>query len=160
MATKGKNFSKEYKKYITKEQRVPRTAISPNNVYRISSYETSAGEVRTLNGYDETILFVTGVYKRVVYGVKLSRVRPDLFFEWTRTVIKQTNVLEEEKELISFSELSPPIDLTGDRFYRNYIKNSGFLKRPAVPFRSYKLDGIRYASEIYFKKSILESYYA
>lgn len=160
MAEDKTNFSKGYKKFIEKEKRISRAMISPNNVYRISTYKYSDGETRTLRGLDETLIFVTGVYKKTIYGLKLSKIRPTIFFEWGKKIVQEKEVLKEDTELISFSTLSPPLDITGDRFYKAYIKNSAVLKKPQIPFRSYKLGGIKYVSEVYFKKNILESYYA
>jgi hypothetical protein len=160
MAESRQNFSGEYKKFIKKESRISRTIISPNNVYRISTYKYSDGQTRSLRGLDETLIFVTGVYKKTIYGLKLSKLRPNIFFEWTKKIVKEKDILNEDTNLISFSQLSPPFDMTGDRFYRTYIKDSGLLKKPQIPFRSYKMEGIRYVSEVYFKKEILESYYA
>jgi hypothetical protein len=160
MAEPRQNFSQEYKKFIEKESRISRTQITPNNVYRLSTYKYSDGQTRSLRGLDETLIFVTGVYKKTIYGLKLSKLKPNFFLEWGKEIITQKDILNEDTQLIKFSELSPPIDMTGDRFYRNHIKNSTLLKKPQIPYRSYKLEGIRYVSEVYFKKEILESYYA
>ena len=160
MAEQRQNFSRQYKKFIKQESRISRTQITPNNVYRLSTYKYSDGKTRTLRGEDETLIFVTGIYKKTIYGIKLSKVRPETFFEWGQTIITEKDVLNEDNELVKFSQLSPPMDVTGDRFYKNYIKTSKLLKKPQIPYRSYKLEGIRYVSEVYFKKDILESYYA
>lgn len=160
MAEDKRNFSLEYRPFISKESRISRTLIRPNNVYRISSYKYVDGETRSLRGLDETLLFVTGIHKKVIYGLKLSKLKPEFFFKWTKGIVTQTDVLSEDVELVSFSKLSPPIDMTGDRFYRIHIKHSSLLKKPQIPYRSYKLEGIRYVSEVYFKKEILEEYYA
>ena len=160
MAEDRRNFSLEYKPYIFKESRISRTLIRPNNVYRISTYKYADGKTRSLRGLDETLIFVTGIYKKTIYGLKLSKLKPEFFFEWTKKIVRDTNVLNEDVELVEFSTLSPPYDLSGDRFYKTYVKDSGLLKKPEIPFRSYKLEGIRYVSQVYFKKEILESYYA
>jgi hypothetical protein len=160
MAEQRQNFSRQYKGFIKQESRISRTQISPNNVYRLSTYKYSDGKTRTLRGEDETLIFVTGVYKKTIYGIKLSKIKPEIFFEWGQTIITEKDVLNEDNELVKFSQLSPPMDVTGDRFYKNYIKTSKLLKKPQIPYRSYKLEGIRYVSEVYFKKDILESYYA
>jgi hypothetical protein len=160
MAEPKQNFSRQYKQFIQKEERVSRTRIEPNNVYRISTYKYSDGKTRSLKGVDETLIFVTGMYKKTIYGLKLSKIKPNHFFEWTKKIVSQKDVLNEDVELIKFSQLSPPIDMTGDRFYNTYVKNSAILKKPQIPYRSYKLEGIKYVSEVYFKKEILESYYA
>ena len=160
MADTIQNYSREYKKFIEKESRISRTLISPNNVYRISTYASADGDIRSLRGADETLIFVTGVYKKTIYGLKISKLKPKFFFEWTKKIVNKPDVLNEDNNLVSFSQLSPPLDSTGDRFYRTYVKDETLLKKPQIPFRSYKLEGLRYVSEIYFKKSILESYYA
>jgi len=160
MAEQRQNFSREYKKFIQTESRVSRTLIQPNNVYRLSSYKNVDGETRSLRGLDETLIFVTGIYKKNIYGLKLSKIKPSFFFEWSKKIVREPDVLNEDTELVHFSKLSPPFDMTGDRFYRTYVKDSSLLKKPQIPFRSYKLEGIRYVSEVYFKKDILKTYYA
>lgn len=160
MAEQKQNFSRQYKQFIQKEERISRTLIEPNNVYRISTYKYSDGKTRSLRGVDETLIFVTGIYKKTIYGLKLSKLKPNYFFEWGKKFINQPDVLNEDKALIEFSELSSIQDVTGDRFYNTYVKNSGILKKPQIPFRSYTVSGIKYVSKVYFKKEILESYYA
>lgn len=160
MAENKRNFSRQYKQFIKEEERISRTKISPNNVYRLSIYKYSDGETRSLKGLDETLIFVTGVYKKTVYGLKLSKIKPELFFEWGKKIIKEKEILQEERELFEFSELSPAIGLSGDKFYNTYVKNATILKKPQIPFRSYKLEGIKYVSKVYFKKNTLEKYYA
>src|SRR6056300_662728 len=142
MAEQRQNFSRQYKKFIKQESRISRTQITPNNVYRLSTYKYSDGKTRTLRGEDETLIFVTGVYKKTIYGIKLSKIKPEIFFEWGQTIITEKDVLNEDNELVKFSQLSPPMDVTGDRFYKNYIKTSKLLKKPQIPYRSYKLEGI------------------
>lgn len=160
MAEDRRNFSGEYRQFIQKESRISRTIIKPNNIYRISTYKYSDGKTRSLRGLDETLIFVTGIYKKTIYGLKLSKLKPNFFFEWSKKIVRETDILNEDTELISFSKLSPPFDMTGDRFYRTYIKDSSLLKKPQIPYRSYKLEGIKYVSEVYLKKEILEQYYA
>jgi len=160
MAESKQNYSRQYKQFIEKEDRISRTIIAPNDVYRLSVYQYSDGKTRSLRGVDETLVFVTGVYRKVIYGLKLSDLKPEYFFEWGKKIITNKNILQEEKSLVLLSELAPPLDLSGDRIYKSHIKNSPILKKPQIPFRTYNLEGIKYVSKVYFKKEILERYYA
>jgi hypothetical protein len=160
MAEQTQNFSRQYRQFIQKEERISRMTIQPNDVYRISTYKYSDGKTRSLKGVDETLIFVTGVYKNVIYGLKLSDLKPQYFFEWGKKIITDKEVLNEDKKLVLLSELAPSLDISGDRIYKAHIKNSELLKKPQIPFRTYNLNGIKYVSKVYFKKEILERYYA
>ena len=160
MAQPKENYSRLYKGAIETELRVKNTQITPMNAYRISTYIYSDGQTRSLRGVDETLIFVTGVYKKVVYGLKLSKIKPQFFFEWAKGISSEMSVLNEETGLLKFSELAPSYDDAGNIFYKQRIRDSTVLAKPKAPYRSYKMSSIRSVSEIYFKKEVVKRYYA
>ena len=52
-----------------------------------------------------------------------------------------------------------PMDVGGNRIYDTYIKNNREFVAKGAAFRTYTLDGIQYATEVFLKKNILEQYY-
>lgn len=152
-------FHNQYKKVIVKEQRISRSQIQPHNIYRISVYKYTKGSTENIR---ETLFFCTGVLKleNKLYGLKLTDIKPENFFNWTKEVVKYPELLENDEELINFSELLPTMDIGGKRLYESYLKNSKFLKSyKRTPFRSYNLDGIKYVSKVFINKNILKDYY-
>ena len=58
------NYSNEYKQYIESEARISKSMLQPGNLYRISSYDYSDGESRSLSGINSSIIFVFGIYEK------------------------------------------------------------------------------------------------
>jgi len=84
-----KNFAAQYDKFISSEERVSKTGILPLDVFRINTYryknEENTSSLRTRE--DATLLLVTGWYGKRVHGIKISYIKPQRFFEWTKTFI-------------------------------------------------------------------------
>ena len=56
-------------------------------------------------------------------------------------------------------ELKTPFDVGGNRIYDSYIKsNSDFVAKGAA-YRTYNLDGIQYATEVFLNEKTLKKYY-
>lgn len=153
------NYILRYRKLIEKEQRVARNSIKPNNVYRMSTYKYVEGNTERLQGDNSTLLLVSGIYEGKIYGLKISYLKPEIFFKWAEEIVTENKVFQEDKKLISFNELAPSRDRKGERLYNEHIKNNSLIKKPDIPFRSYDRNGIRYISEVFFNREILESYY-
>jgi hypothetical protein len=154
------NYSPQYR--LLQEgsgTRVSKTNIRPYGVYKISTYKYADGKSGRLAGTEETIIFVTGVYKRKVSALKLSNIIPDFFFKWFKRLGIQNKAALEGDELIGLYEIGKPYDIGGQRVYNAYVKSvSKFIGKGAA-YRTYNLDGIQYASEIFFKKEQLNKYY-
>lgn len=84
-----KNFSQQYDRFIHQEERVSKTKIKPLDVYRISTYRYAKDENTSSlrNREDATLFLVTGFYQKQVHGIKISYIKPQRFFEWTKTFI-------------------------------------------------------------------------
>jgi hypothetical protein len=84
-----KNFAAQYDKFISSEERVSKTGILPLDVYRINTYryknEENTSSLR--NRADATLILVTGWYGKQIHGIKISYIKPQRFFEWTKTFI-------------------------------------------------------------------------
>ena len=51
------------------------------------------------------------------------------------------------------------MDIGGNRIYDTYIKNNKEFVAKGAAFRTYKLEGIQYTTEIFLKKNVIEQYY-
>ena len=51
------------------------------------------------------------------------------------------------------------MDTGGNKVYDSYIKNNKDFVAKGAAYRTYKLDGIQYATEFYLKNNILKQYY-
>lgn len=142
-------------------KRVPKTKLEPYGVYKISTYKYADGNKERLAGSDETIIFVTGIYQKKVSALKLSNIQPVDFFKWFKKLTKSNKLFKESLSLpqTAFYDFGVRFDRGGERLYTGYIKNNRDFVAKGAAYRTYNLDGIQYATEIFFKKDTLEQYY-
>lgn len=153
------NYSTRYKPLIEKESRIARTSIEANNIYRISTYKYSGGSTKRLLGTEGTLLLVTGIFEGKIYGLKISYLKPETFFKWGEEIVTDKKIFETDERLVSFNKLAPSRNRKGEEIYNQHIKENALIMKPTIPYRTYDRDGIRYISEVFFTKEILESYY-
>ena len=143
-------------------KRVSKGNIKPYGVYKISTYKYADGNKERLAGSEETIIFVTGIYKKKVSALKLSEILPVDFFKWFTKLIKSNKLLKDnalELENTALYDLGEIFDTGGNRIYDGYIKNNKDFVRKGAAYRTYNLDGIQYSTEIFFKQDTLNKYY-
>lgn len=143
-------------------KRVPKTKLEPYGVYKISTYKYADGNKERLAGSEETIIFVTGIYERKVSALKLSNIPPVNFFKWFTKLIKSNKLVKDTALALdntALYDLGEVFDRGGNRVYDGYIKNNKDFVAKGAAYRTYNLDGIQYATEIFFKKDTLEQYY-
>jgi len=154
------NYSPQYR--LLQEgsgTRIAKTDIKPYGVYKISTYKYADGQSGRLAGTEETIIFVTGVYKRKVSALKLSNIIPDFFFKWFKKLgIQNTSSLDRD-EPIGLYRIGKPYDIGGQRVYNAYVKSVPKFIGKGAAYRTYNLDGIQYATELFFNKETLKKYY-
>ena len=171
------NYSPIYRqKHFALGQRVGRNKIQPYGIYKISTYDYVDRGRENLRGSEETILFVTGIYDKKVFGLKISNINPVKFFNWFKKVRTKSPIKPEiikapglEGSVIkvnitadtptAFYELSKPIDMGGDAIYSTYIKNNKDFVAKGAAYRSYKLEGISYATEYKLNPQTTKQYY-
>jgi hypothetical protein len=155
------NYSLRYKGMMNKGERVSKSQITPYGIYKISTYKYSEGARTNLRGDDETLIFVTGVYRKKVSALKLSNIEPVKFLNWFRKLSKgdDEELLESERKQIALYELATPFDEGGNRVYDSYIKNNKELVAKGASYRTYSIGGIQYATEFYLKPNVLKQYY-
>ena len=141
--------------------RISKTSIRPYGVYKISTYKYADGKSGRLAGTEETIIFVTGVYKRKVSALKLSNVIPDKFFKWVKKfgIASKAPLQRPEEQRVGLYEIINLFDVGGMRVYNGFIKSRSEFSDKGAAYRTYNLDGIQYATELFFKRETLNKYY-
>jgi hypothetical protein len=151
------NYSVEYKKYIESEVRSSKSMLEPGNLYRVSSYEYSDGEARSLSGANSSIIFVFGIYEKKINCLKLNEVKTDKFKSWLQSILKQGLKSEDIDSMKSLDELIIQSDRAGNKLFESKIKGKPIYINDPRPYRTYTIDGLKYIQEIKLKKDFIKS---
>ena len=154
------SFTLQYKSLIESEKRASKTSLIPRNVYRISSYEFADGEQKSLTGQNSSLIFLIGIYDKKLISLKISEVRPDIFFKWLKTIQLKGLTPQQIDESKSLDELVILDSKTGNKIFDGYVKGKSIYNMKPSPYRTYNLDGVKYIQEVNFKKDVLKSYYS
>jgi hypothetical protein len=130
--------------------------MNPQNFYRISRYEYSDGDTKTLAGRDASLIFVIGVYEDKINCIKLNEVRPEIFMDWIPTLLKSSIKSEDIDNVEKFSDIVINSDGSGNRLFESKIKQNKIYKQEPRPYRTYNLDGLKYIQQINLKKEIIK----
>ena len=150
------NQASKYRGLLDTGGRVPRQSIAPYGIYKISTYNYVDEGRQTLRGTEETLIFVTGIYQRKVSALKLSNIEPLKFLNWLKKVVGVNSYNEGMKRI---SELKTPFDAGGNRIYDVYIRNNTDFVAKGAAYRTYNLEGIQYATEMFLNEKTLKQYY-
>jgi hypothetical protein len=151
------NYSVEYKKYIESEVRSSKSMLEPGNLYRVSSYEYSDGEARSLSGANSSIIFVFGIYEKKINCLKLNEVKTDKFKSWLQSILKQGLKSEDIDSMKSLDELIIQSDRAGNKLFESKIKGKPIYINDPRPYRTYTIDGLKFIQEIKLKKDFIKS---
>lgn len=153
------NYVLQYKNLFDYGKRVTKQFIKmhPRNFYRISRYEYSDGDTKSLAGIDSSIVFVIGVYDNKVNCIKLNEVNPDIFLRWFPSLLKLSIKVENIDSIENDSDIIIESDLSGNQLFENKIKNKPIYNVNPRPYRTYNLDGLQYIQKINLKKEILKT---
>jgi hypothetical protein len=151
------NYSAEYKKYIESEVRSSKSMLEPGNLYRVSSYEYSDGEARSLSGANSSIIFVFGIYEKKINCLKLNEVKTDKFKSWLQSILKQGLKSEDIDSMKSLDELIIQSDRAGNKLFESKIKGKPIYINDPRPYRTYTIDGLKFIQEIKLKKDFIKS---
>lgn len=152
------NYASQYRTFIDIGSRVPKGSIQPYGIYKLSTYKYVDEGRKTLRGSEETLIFVTGIYEKKVQALKLSNIPPVKFLRWFKNVANNTYV-DNGLDTIPLYSFEKPMDIGGNRIYDTYIKNNREFVAKGAAFRTYKLEGIQYTTEVFLKKNVIEQYY-
>ena len=155
-------FSTQYKPFIEKEERISKNFIKPLEIYRISTYKYAEGNITSLAGSKSALVFSIGTYDGKFNCIKISEVRPDLFFRFMST-LKNKSLTEQKIDDSKFLYdlmIEYGSDKSGKLIYDRHIKNSSQfrnLKNQYNPYRTYNLDGLIYVQRVNLKKDYLKN---
>ena len=155
-------FTNQYKPFIEKEERISKNFIKPLEIYRISTYKYADGDIKSLAGINSALVFSIGTYDGKFNCIKISEIRPDLFFNFMKK-LKNKSLTEQkidEAEFLYDLMIEMGSDKSGKVIYDRFIKNSSefrTLKKQYNPYRTYNLEGLIYVQRVNLKKDSLKS---
>jgi len=152
------NYAPQYRQYLTSGERIPKTKIQPYGLYKISTYKYVDEGTTRLTGDNETLIFVSGIFQKKVSALKLSNIQPIMFLNWFKKITKNVEI-DFISEKTGLYQIQPPMDIGGNRIYDSYIRNNKNFVSKGAAYRTYNLDGIQYASEVFLKNDIIRKYY-
>jgi hypothetical protein len=154
-------FTNQYKPFIEKEERVAKPYIKPLEIYRISTYKYADGDIKSLAGINSALVFSIGIYEKKFNCIKMSEIRPDMFFKFMAN-LKNKSLTEQKIDEAKFLYnlmIEMGSDMSGKIIYDRYIKNSSqfrALKKQYNPYRTYNLEGLIYVQRVTLKKDFLK----
>ena len=153
------SFSARYLPFIESEETVSKTLVRPRNLYKITSYEYIDGKTKTLTGPKTSYVFLLGIFEKKLNCIKITEVRPEMFFAWFKTIFQKTLTEEKVMEAEKLEDLIIRADRQGSKLFNSYVKGKPIYNHNPCPYRTYNLDGIKQIQEIKFKKEILKENY-
>lgn len=156
------SFIAQYKPLIEKEERISKALIKPLEIYRISSYKYTDGGIKSLAGTSASLVFSIGVHDKKFNCIKISDIKPDLFFKFMGNLKNKTLTEQKIDDSKFLYDLMIEIgsDRSGKVVYERFIKNSSefkTLKTQYNPYRTYNLEGLVYIQRVNLKKDYLKS---
>ena len=94
-------FTNQYKPFIEKEERIAKNNIKPLEIYRISTYKYADGDIKSLAGINSALVFSIGIYEKKFNCIKLSEIRPDMFFKFMAK-LKNKSLTEQKIDEAEF----------------------------------------------------------
>jgi hypothetical protein len=153
------NYYNRYKDVFNFENRVSSQFVkmNPRNFYRISRYEYSDGDVKSLAGIDSSLIFVIGVFEEKVNCIKLNEVRPEIFMRWFSTILKPSINEGDIDSSTTINDLIITDSISGNKLFESKIKTHPIYKQEPRPYRTYNLDGLKYIQQINLKKDLIKT---
>lgn len=155
------SFALQYNKLISSSDKIAKSLIQPKNIYKITSYKYTDGVTKTLAGTDTALVFVTGISpdRKTVSCIKITLIRPDVFFNWLRRLFIKGLTEESFKDNLELSELLVKTDKSGKAIFNSFIKGSTLYKQSESPYRTYTMIGIKNIENVFLKTELLKKTY-
>ncbi len=155
------SFALRYNQLISESGKIAKSLIKPKNIYKITSYKYIDGTTKTLTGTDTALVFVTGIStnRKTITGIKITLIRPELFFNWLTRLFKKGLSEESFKDNLELSELLVKTDNAGKAIFNSFLKGSTIYKQNESPYRTYTMTGIKSIESVFFKTEILKKAY-
>jgi hypothetical protein len=149
-------FSLQYKPLIESESSLSKTMIRPRNIYKINSYKYKDGVTKSLAGVETSIVFVIGISpEKVVSCLKITLIKPDLFFKWLKKLVRAGLSEEEMQNAESLEDLIIVDNKDGNKIFNQFVKPSRLYIQNPPAYRTYLLKNIKNIEEVRIKKEIL-----
>jgi len=149
-------YSLQYKPLIESESSVSKTLVRPRNIYKINSYKYKDGNTKSLSGVETSFVFVIGITSdKVVSCVKLSLIKPDIFFKWLKKLIRAGLTEEDLKKAESLEDIIVLDAKDGQTIFNQFVKTSRLYRQNPPTYRTYLLKNIKNIEQVTIKKDIL-----
>jgi hypothetical protein len=128
-------------------------------LYKIISYEYADGDTKQFRGSNAVLIFTLGIFRKKVYCLKVTDIKPDKFFRWLKTIMYK-NLKESDFDNLKWLEnLTPKADKAGTKLYGSSVKGKSIMKETPAPFRTYILPNIKQVAWCEFKMEAIEKIY-
>lgn len=152
-------FALQYKPLIESESSTSKTLIRPRNIYKINNYKYKDGITKSLAGFETSLVFIIGISpEKVVSCLKITLIKPDLFFKWLKKLVRAGLSEEEMKNTESLEDLIIVDNKDGKKIFNQFIKPSRLYIQNPPAYRTYLLKNIKNIEEVRIKKEILLNY--
>jgi hypothetical protein len=151
-------FSSLYTKLVQSEKKIAPALLRPKNIYKLNVYEYSNGKVKTLNGIRTSMVFLLGIHQKKLICIKISEIKPELFFNWLSDLFKKELSHESFDKANRLEDLLIVSDLAGSLLFSKFKSSPLYRIEPTV-YRTYSLTGIKNIEQLDLKKDILKKTY-
>jgi len=148
-----------YKNLIQSEINTSKSRMRVRRVYKIVGYEYADGETKQFRGSNTVYVFVLGIFRKKVYCLKITEIKPEKFFRWLKTIMFKNLKEEDFKNLKWLENLTPKADKAGTKLYGSSVKGKSIMKGNPAPFRTYILPNIKQVAWVEFKMEVIEKAY-
>lgn len=149
-------YSLQYKPLIESESPLAKSLVRPRNIYKINSYKYKDGKTKSLAGVETSFVFVIGISPdKVVSCLKISLIKPDIFFKWLKTLIRAGLSEDELQKAESLEDIITIDAKDGQKIFNQFVKRSRLYHQNPPTYRTYLLKNIKNIEEITIKKDIL-----
>ena len=137
------SYADSYKKLVDTEIRTSVSRARPRKIYKILSYEYADGHVESYSGANACYVFVLGRYDGKMYCLKMTHIKPQVFFGWLKTVIIKNLKKEQIVSKRWLETMIPKSDRGGSKLFNNSVKGKPIYDKDPSPFRTYILKNIK-----------------
>ena len=149
-------FALQYKPLIESESSTSKTLIRPRNIYKINNYKYKDGITKSLTGFETSLVFIIGISpEKVVSCLKITLIKPDLFFKWLKKLVRAGLSEEEMKNTESLEDLIIVDNKDGKKIFNQFVRPSRLYIQNPPAYRTYLLKNIKNIEEVKIKKEIL-----
>jgi hypothetical protein len=151
-------FSSLYTRLVESEKKIAPPLLRPKNIYKLNVYEYSDGKIKTLSGIRTSIIFLLGIHQKKLICIKISDMKPELFFNWLSKLFKKELSHESFDKATRLEDLLMVSDLAGNLLFSKFKSSPLYRLEPSV-YRTYSMTGIKNIEQLDLKKDILKKTY-